>query len=303
MKRGVVIVLFVSLLLFAIIRLVISSNDLPDLVHPKWLLPPGRKYRVDSQAPSTLATTPSRIPRILHQTSKENELELQVYETCIINREMNHEYDYRFYNDDDIRQFVKTYFPERVKAFNSVIPGAYRADLFRYMVLYIHGGVYMDCKSSTIVPLRQFLPPDASMATFRDRVRGTIQISFLAAEPRHPVIERSLQIAFQRIDRREYGDNMLDITGPQVCGRALNELEGRPSKQPIEVGRYPQTNSIVLGSMQIDEQTNDEILNDGNNQPLISRGCGSYYKNRVKLVNMWDQYSVRWLTGRVYSET
>ena len=54
-------------------------------------------------------------------------------------------YDYRFYLDSDIEAFLTTHFPPQVKeAYDALIPGAFKADLFRYCVLFIYGGVYAD---------------------------------------------------------------------------------------------------------------------------------------------------------------
>ena len=54
-------------------------------------------------------------------------------------------WEYRFYNDDDAANFLSTHFPVEVKeAYDVLIPGAFKADLFRYCVLFIHGGVYAD---------------------------------------------------------------------------------------------------------------------------------------------------------------
>ena len=54
-------------------------------------------------------------------------------------------WEYRFYEDIDVRNFLTMNFPnEVVNAYDQLIPGAFKADLFRYCVLFIHGGVYAD---------------------------------------------------------------------------------------------------------------------------------------------------------------
>ena len=37
------------------------------------------------------------------------------------------------------------YYPQALKAYDMLVPKAYQADLFRYICLYIKGGVYLDC--------------------------------------------------------------------------------------------------------------------------------------------------------------
>jgi mannosyltransferase OCH1-like enzyme len=54
-------------------------------------------------------------------------------------------WEYRFYTDEDAANFLSTHFPPEVKqAYDDLIPGAFKADLFRYCILFIYGGVYAD---------------------------------------------------------------------------------------------------------------------------------------------------------------
>ena len=47
--------------------------------------------------------------------------------------------------------FIKNNYPVDVlEAFNKLIPGAYKADLWRYCVLYKLGGIYLDIKYSCV---------------------------------------------------------------------------------------------------------------------------------------------------------
>ena len=51
------------------------------------------------------------------------------------------------FNDDSCRDFLAiTFPPDVVYAYDELIPSAFRADLWRYCILYMFGGVYMDIK-------------------------------------------------------------------------------------------------------------------------------------------------------------
>jgi mannosyltransferase OCH1-like enzyme len=233
-----------------------------------------------------------KIPLKIHQTYFRNNMDIQYYETCMINRYMNMEYEYYFYNNDDVDRYVRTYYPQYFDLFNKIIPGAYKADLFRYLVLYREGGVYLDCKSSTIVPLREFIPKDVGFVTFLDRPVGTLQISFLASVPFHPVLKRCIEIAFHNIKNKLYGDSPLDITGPKVCGRAFNQLINS-DKEEIDIGYYSKINSLIIGKMKVDK--NDyEILEDNSGKPLVSKGCCLYYKNTSNRSRDKTHYDTAW---------
>ncbi len=54
-------------------------------------------------------------------------------------------WEYRFYNDDEAAEFISMHFPPEVRqAYDDLLPGAFKADLFRYCVLFIYGGIYAD---------------------------------------------------------------------------------------------------------------------------------------------------------------
>ena len=45
------------------------------------------------------------------------------------------------------REFISKYFNKDVlEAYDTLLPGAYKADLWRYCILYKMGGIYMDIK-------------------------------------------------------------------------------------------------------------------------------------------------------------
>jgi mannosyltransferase OCH1-like enzyme len=55
------------------------------------------------------------------------------------------DWEYKFYDDEDAKAFLSLHFPGEIsEAFNAIIPGAFKADLLRYCLLFIYGGVYAD---------------------------------------------------------------------------------------------------------------------------------------------------------------
>ena len=104
--------------------------------------------------PRTFLEIPQKIPRIIHQTHTRNEIPDNMQEAMETIISLNPEYEYRYYSDEDCRDFILKYLGSRVaKAYDSLIPGAYKADLFRYCVIYIKGGVYLDSGFVAINPL------------------------------------------------------------------------------------------------------------------------------------------------------
>jgi inositol phosphorylceramide mannosyltransferase catalytic subunit len=105
-----------------------------------------------------------KIPRILHQTySSWDKLTPDVKKVIKENLDINPTWKYRFYDNQTIDKYIKEHESEYVyNAYKKINPkyGAAIADLFRYIVIYHEGGVYMDIKSKTIIPLDNWVHKD-----------------------------------------------------------------------------------------------------------------------------------------------
>lgn len=80
---------------------------------------------------------------------------------------------YTIFDDDECTDFLTTYFkPVVLKLFNNLKHGAHKADLFRYCLLYVKGGIYFDIKTKLIKPIDKIFDFDSSdkMYTVIDRL-------------------------------------------------------------------------------------------------------------------------------------
>jgi Glycosyltransferase sugar-binding region containing DXD motif len=107
--------------------------------------------RRDAVAPSSGAdphlSSETRIPRIIHQTWYDDVSYDRYPQLARIQASWKTYvgWEYRFYNDETARGYIETHYPSRfVDAYDALIHGAYKADLFRYLVLLREGGVYAD---------------------------------------------------------------------------------------------------------------------------------------------------------------
>lgn len=59
----------------------------------------------------------------------------------------NPEFKHHLYDDNECRKFIEKNFDSNIlNAYDKLIPGAYKADFWRYCILYKKGGIYMDIK-------------------------------------------------------------------------------------------------------------------------------------------------------------
>ena len=100
------------------------------------------------------------IPKILYKTGKWEEKDLPKEYKNIFTQIIkdNPEYKIKYYDNELCRKFIKDNFPQDVLiAFDTLKPGAYKADLFRYCILYKNGGVYGDLPQEYLVPLSELI--------------------------------------------------------------------------------------------------------------------------------------------------
>ena len=100
------------------------------------------------------------IPKVIVQTNNKIIKNLKHYNSVCTLLEYNPDYEYLFFDDDNARKFISDNFKNNILekiyvdtnqsdilyAYDYIIPGAIKADLFRYCYLYINGGFYFDSK-------------------------------------------------------------------------------------------------------------------------------------------------------------
>lgn len=150
------------------------------------------------------------IPRIIHQTwfepvTKEKYPKM----SQLVHSFQRSGWQYEFYDDDRATQFLKTHFPPAVReVYDALLPGSYKADLFRYCVLLIMGGVYADIDVMLESDLDGLLPPSVGFMAPQDTPgtksghRSCLWNGFVAAAPGHPFLAQTIQNVVNHVRNR-----------------------------------------------------------------------------------------------------
>lgn len=136
-------------------------------------------------------------------------------------KKMNPQFKHRVFTDRQCLEFIRKHFePQVATAYQRLIPAAYRADLWRYCVLYIHGGIYMDIK---YVPNNNFSFMELVDAEHfvvdhngRDMYNG-----FMVCKPNNPILRRAIDCIVENVKNRNFGNGFLDVTGPALLARCI----------------------------------------------------------------------------------
>jgi mannosyltransferase OCH1-like enzyme len=164
------------------------------------------------------------IPKVIIQTSNyDNNRNIYHYNAIMSLIELNPEYSYKIFNDIECRLFIKNNLEKLssqkslniLDAYDLLIPGQLKADLFRYCYLYIEGGCYFDCKIILKKPLNKIIKKDDKLLlTLNDNnifYNGVIMI-----EKNNKNMFKCIELSVSNILSKNKGTNPNYITGNEL---------------------------------------------------------------------------------------
>jgi hypothetical protein len=189
-----------------------------------------------SLAPRISVETTQNIPRIIHQTFKTAEVTEGIFGTIGTWIDKNPEYTYEFYDDarmiDFIRNFDCTGFSFSNKqlnaAFDLIKPGAGKADIFRYCVLYVYGGIYSDIDTECLVPLKDIIQEEDDIVIIinswcKTSIHHTCSQWSMIYDKHNPIIKHTLELVIKSVSTRVPVDYFGTTFGelPRFTGAAV----------------------------------------------------------------------------------
>jgi mannosyltransferase OCH1-like enzyme len=294
----VVILIVLAVLIYLYIKrdIVVTNirNNHNVLFSSRQLAP---KLKVENRKPALPASYTQKIPLKFHQTDNSRMVDYAVYKATRLNQRVNPEYEYLFYDEQDRRDFITQHFPQYMKHYDSIIPGAYKADLFRLLVLYQEGGVYLDSKCFCIASLREMIKPTDDVYMIRDVMPGCIQNGFMSSIPGHPLIKSCIDRYVSNIEKRHYGLDMFDIGGPRMVGRMLNTFLGKSEEE--EILPVEKDGVRVAGHLKVSASGEIVVVSE-EDDIYIERANKAYQKRKIKDVLTGKCYGLKWFLGTVY---
>src|SRR5712672_941293 len=85
-----------------------------------------------------------KIPRRIIQTDRSADLPLLAKAATLNLRLLNPDFEYLFFDDAQVEQFIDVEFPQYRRVFDSFPASIQRYDFFRYLAVYRFGGFYFD---------------------------------------------------------------------------------------------------------------------------------------------------------------
>jgi hypothetical protein len=191
------------------------------------------------------------IPRTIHQTYMSKNLPPELHANAENIKRLNPGWSHIVHDDADIKAFIAQVYGSEILGYYDRIDqryGAARADLFRYLLMYKYGGVYMDVKSTCTQPLDDVLKADDRfvLAQWRNKPGekhagwgtkglahvpgGEYQQWHIVAAPGHPFMRAVIETVLSNIDQYRpwaHGTGahgVLRLTGPIAYTLAIQPL-------------------------------------------------------------------------------
>jgi hypothetical protein len=201
----------------------------------------------------TIRRTGPRIPRIVHQTSKSRCLTARLYNAT---RTWDIPgWSYYFHDDDAVDSLLQMDFPEfphlRQVAESCLLSGTVKADLWRYVVLWVYGGVYADIDSAPHKFSADTIDPFDDGFFVVEQYHLLSQY-FMAVSPRHPLmyyaIQRALLNLLQVPDTGRL--NAAFVTGPHALHAGYRDfmLDAGVRVDPAGTGYKPAWSGKFVGT-------------------------------------------------------
>eukprot|EP00877_Chromochloris_zofingiensis_P006659 jgi/Chrzof1/2246/Cz11g08085.t1 len=164
------------------------------------------------------------IPKIIHQSWKNRDLPLAFQAGRESWVQHNKGWDYKLWTDEDNQQLVATHFPWFLHTYDSFARNIMRADVARYMYMYMYGGVYADLDVECLKPMDSLLKGHGAVLAYMGNDTSwehSIPNAFMASVPQHPfwlmVLFKVQQLAAKNVQPEH-------VTGPVALQRAVAEL-------------------------------------------------------------------------------
>ncbi len=126
----------------------------------------------------------------------------------------NPAFKYYLYDDNDCRNFIKDNFSSDIlNAYDKLIPGAYKADLWRYCILYKHGGIYLDIKYEIINGFK-FINLTEKEHWVLDMDKNGIYNALMVCQPGNNILLLAISRIVENVRNKFYGCSPLEPTGP-----------------------------------------------------------------------------------------
>jgi mannosyltransferase OCH1-like enzyme len=212
-------------------------------------------YNIFSSEKS-LNNTNNNIPKLIWQTFKTKEVppELEIAHNSWITK--NPKWKVNLYDDADIEEYIINNWNDRMlKFYKNLTIGAMKADLWRYLILTTHGGVYADLDSVCNKSINTWIydydlndKKDVLLIAIEPQYKYFCQWTILST-PNHPAMRHVSQYILSNYEKNGINTKdpqfVFNTTGPAIWSNAIKnylKLDHFTAKETYDYYQYSKEN-------------------------------------------------------------
>jgi Glycosyltransferase sugar-binding region containing DXD motif len=233
---------------------------------------PYLRPRKDTHRHESHSIETRKIPKIVHQTSKSRCL-TRSFRSATAKWAGLPGWSYYLHDDHAMQRLLETELPEfpllHKVAQHCLVSGTVQADVWRYLVLWVYGGVYADIDTA---------PNQFHADTIEPHYDGFFVVEqyhilsqyFMAVSPRHPLMYYAIQHALAHLMEAADTGNLdaAKVTGPHALHDALIDFRKdagvqvqsqRTGVKPVKSGTYVGTHNRSITVVGVGENENEYV--------------------------------------------
>jgi len=171
--------------------------------------------------------TGTGIPKLIFKTSwyTRESMHPEIKKVLQKTINLNRGYELYYFDDSEMKQFIGDYDPtfRVLRAFNKLVPGAFKCDLFRYCLLDKYGGCYSDI-GHTLKTTFDSICYSSKLVLVEEIKNLGIHNGLICCTPGHPLMKMAIQECLHNIENGIYGETDISITGPKMLANVYRKL-------------------------------------------------------------------------------
>lgn len=204
-------------------------------------------------------------------------------------KKSNPEYEHVIYTDSQIHDYVNANFDTDIKkAFNSLEHIVPKVDLWRYLILYKNGGVYVDIDSSINEPLDKIINPKNEAIVSAENNHDNFVQWALFFKKEHPILKKTIEIVVNNIRKNLYpnylnnAEDLIKLTAGGPFTKAIKHVHKKHFNEDLVWKNIDNKTDKLYEVTNVSENFNYRLLGVDFNGKLSWKSKESYELYRLR---------------------
>jgi mannosyltransferase OCH1-like enzyme len=237
------------------------------------------------------------IPKVIYQSWETKNLSEYFLKNIEKWKDLNPEYKFKLYDSKDRRELISSFGKRYLDVYDKIIAGAFKCDFWRYIILYLYGGIATDLDLIPINSIDDFIKDDDFMICSPiNNVRSQsfyLITGFMGIVPKHPIMLWCIERICNIVENNKPYLRLCDFTGPGNFGRGVNIFLNRYELDSFVGFKYKN-----ICFLNFNEKFNNELIYNDDKHILAQNKNGN--ETMIKEYNILStkHNAISWLDSK-----